>query len=44
VTVTVFAFGIADDKITRIWIIRNPDKLRPLDVSPARRCAQRGPG
>jgi RNA polymerase sigma factor (sigma-70 family) len=29
VTVTVVAFGIADDKITRIWIIRNPDKLRP---------------
>jgi RNA polymerase sigma factor (sigma-70 family) len=29
VTVTVFAFGIANDKITRIWVIRNPDKLRP---------------
>jgi RNA polymerase sigma factor (sigma-70 family) len=29
VTVTVFAFDIANDKITRIWIIRNPDKLRP---------------
>jgi RNA polymerase sigma factor (sigma-70 family) len=27
VTVTVFAFGIAADKITRIWIIRNPTKL-----------------
>ena len=26
---TVFAFDIANDKITRIWIIRNPDKLRP---------------
>jgi RNA polymerase sigma factor (sigma-70 family) len=26
-TVTVFAFDIADDQITRIWIIRNPDKL-----------------
>jgi RNA polymerase sigma factor (sigma-70 family) len=25
--VTVFAFGIAADKITRIWIIRNPTKL-----------------
>jgi RNA polymerase sigma factor (sigma-70 family) len=25
--VTVFAFGIAADKITRIWIIRNPSKL-----------------
>ena len=27
--VTVFAFDTANDKITRIWIIRNPDKLRP---------------
>ena len=27
VTVTVFAFDIANDKITRIWIIRNPSKL-----------------
>ena len=27
---TVFAFDIAADKITRIWIIRNPDKLTPL--------------
>ena len=33
--VTVFAFDIAADKITRIWIIRNPNKLtRWLD--PAR--------
>jgi RNA polymerase sigma-70 factor (ECF subfamily) len=29
VTVTVFAFDIAGDQITRIWAIRNPDKLRP---------------
>ena len=29
VTVTVFAFGIAGGKITRIWAVRNPDKLRP---------------
>jgi RNA polymerase sigma factor (sigma-70 family) len=29
VTVTVFAFDIADDRITRIWAVRNPDKLRP---------------
>jgi RNA polymerase sigma factor (sigma-70 family) len=29
VTVTVFAFGIAGDRITRIWAVRNPDKLRP---------------
>jgi RNA polymerase sigma factor (sigma-70 family) len=27
VTVTVFAFDIVADKITRIWIIRNPNKL-----------------
>jgi RNA polymerase sigma-70 factor (ECF subfamily) len=29
VTVTVFAFEVADDRITRIWAVRNPDKLRP---------------
>jgi len=29
VTVTVFAFEVADDRISRIWAIRNPDKLRP---------------
>jgi hypothetical protein len=28
VTVTVFAFDIAGDRITRIWAVRNPDKLR----------------
>jgi RNA polymerase sigma factor (sigma-70 family) len=28
VTVTVFAFNIEVGKITRIWVIRNPDKLR----------------
>jgi RNA polymerase sigma-70 factor (ECF subfamily) len=28
VTVTVFAFDIAGDRITHIWAIRNPDKLR----------------
>lgn len=28
VTVTVFAFDVVDDRITRIWVIRNPDKLR----------------
>lgn len=26
---TVYAFGIDDDHIQRIWAIRNPDKLRP---------------
>ena len=29
VTVTVFAFEVAGDRITRIWAVRNPDKLRP---------------
>jgi RNA polymerase sigma-70 factor, ECF subfamily len=28
-TVTVFAFDIARDRIKRIWAVRNPDKLRP---------------
>jgi RNA polymerase sigma-70 factor (ECF subfamily) len=27
--VTVFAFEVADDRIKRIWAIRNPEKLRP---------------
>ncbi len=27
-TVTVFAFQIAEDRIKRIWVIRNPEKLR----------------
>ena len=29
VTVTVFAFEIAGDRIKHIWAIRNPEKLRP---------------
>jgi RNA polymerase sigma factor (sigma-70 family) len=29
VTVTVFAFHIAGNRIKRIWAVRNPDKLRP---------------
>ena len=29
VTVTVFAFEVAGDRIKHIWAIRNPDKLRP---------------
>jgi RNA polymerase sigma-70 factor (ECF subfamily) len=28
VTVTVFAFDVAGDQIRRIWVIRNPEKLR----------------
>ncbi len=31
---TVFAFDVAeDDRITRIWAVRNPDKLQPWQVS-----------
>jgi RNA polymerase sigma factor (sigma-70 family) len=29
ITVTVFAFDVAGDRITRIWAVRNPGKLRP---------------
>jgi RNA polymerase sigma factor (sigma-70 family) len=29
VTVTVFAFRLAADRITHIWAVRNPGKLRP---------------
>jgi RNA polymerase sigma factor (sigma-70 family) len=29
VTVTVMAFGLDGDRITRIWAVRNPVKLRP---------------
>ncbi|WP_243711397.1 hypothetical protein [Actinomadura sp. KC216] len=29
VIVTVFAFEVAGDRIKHIWVIRNPDKLRP---------------
>ncbi|MES4909368.1 MULTISPECIES: RNA polymerase sigma factor SigJ [unclassified Streptomyces] len=28
VTVTVFAFDVVGDRITRIWAVRNPEKLR----------------
>jgi RNA polymerase sigma factor (sigma-70 family) len=28
VTVTVFAFDVAGDRIRRIWVVRNPEKLR----------------
>jgi RNA polymerase sigma factor (sigma-70 family) len=33
VTVTVFAFGFAGDRIKHIWVIRNPEKLRPWTPS-----------
>ena len=29
VTVMVMAFDVAGDRITHIWVVRNPDKLRP---------------
>ena len=29
ITVTVMAFDIAGDRITHVWAVRNPDKLRP---------------
>lgn len=32
VTVTVAAFGLVDDRITHIWAVRNPEKLRPWTV------------
>jgi RNA polymerase sigma factor (sigma-70 family) len=32
VIVTVFAFDVAGDRITHIWAVRNPDKLRPWTV------------
>jgi RNA polymerase sigma factor (sigma-70 family) len=32
-TVTVFAFDVAGDRIRHIWVVRNPDKLRPWTIS-----------
>ncbi|WAL68397.1 RNA polymerase sigma factor SigJ [Amycolatopsis cynarae] len=29
VPVSVYAFDVADDRIAHIWVVRNPDKLRP---------------
>jgi hypothetical protein len=29
VTVSVYAFEVAVDRISRIWAVRNPEKLRP---------------
>ncbi|MEU4669493.1 hypothetical protein AB0F91_16275 [Amycolatopsis sp. NPDC023774] len=29
VTQTVYAFDVVDDRIKHIWVIRNPEKLRP---------------
>jgi hypothetical protein len=33
VTVAVYAFEFASDRITRIWAVLNPDKLRPWTTS-----------
>lgn len=33
VTGTVLAFDISGDRITRLWAVRNPAKLRPWTVS-----------
>jgi RNA polymerase sigma-70 factor (ECF subfamily) len=35
VTVTVFAFDVAGDRIRHIWAIRNPEKLRPWRSGPS---------
>ena len=39
ITVTVFAFEVAGDRIKHIWVVRNPDKLRPwtTGLRPSRR-------
>ncbi|MFC0106217.1 RNA polymerase sigma factor SigJ [Kibdelosporangium aridum] len=34
VTVSVYAFEVAGDRIKRIWAVRNPDKLRPWTTGP----------
>lgn len=41
VTVTVLAFDVVDDRITRIWAVRNPEKLRSWAAEP--RAAARRP-
>jgi RNA polymerase sigma factor (sigma-70 family) len=33
VTVSVFAFDVADDRIRHIWVVRNPEKLRHWTTS-----------
>ncbi|WP_327102929.1 RNA polymerase sigma factor SigJ [Nonomuraea glycinis] len=37
VTVSVYAFGLAGDRIKHIWAVRNPDKLRPWTAGPRHR-------
>jgi RNA polymerase sigma-70 factor (ECF subfamily) len=43
VTVTVYAFDIADDKITHIWTILNPGQAPALDDGLARVSMPSGP-
>jgi RNA polymerase sigma factor (sigma-70 family) len=38
--VTVFAFGIAGNRIKRIWVVRNPEKLRPWTTARGGRVSQ----
>jgi RNA polymerase sigma-70 factor, ECF subfamily len=33
VVITVFAFGVTEGRISRIWAVRNPEKLRPWTES-----------
>ncbi|MEV5499268.1 RNA polymerase sigma factor SigJ [Nonomuraea fuscirosea] len=33
ITITVYAFDVAGDRIKRIWAVRNPEKLRPWTTS-----------
>jgi ketosteroid isomerase-like protein len=33
ITVTVFAFDVAGDRIRQVWVVRNPEKLRPWTMS-----------
>ena len=43
ITMTVFAFDIADDRITHIWAVRNPERLRPWTTGWPATCVASGP-
>jgi RNA polymerase sigma-70 factor (ECF subfamily) len=43
VTVVVYAFQVAGGRITHIWAVLNPDKLRPWTAGPARGPTQTRP-
>ncbi|GGP14312.1 hypothetical protein LDL08_34860 [Nonomuraea glycinis] len=36
ITVSVYAFDTAGDRMQHIWAVRNPDKLRPWTMGPQR--------